>query len=171
MERFPLISVFTCFLPGLGQLLNKQYVKAGIFFLFSIFIYLIAFPYILGYTNYQGSGISGLIGLAESRTKIDKSIIFMIEGIIALILILFSVLLYTVSFKDVRKVEVNALKGIRRKTWFESKRSIEREGFPYLVSAPALIVIVFIVIVPILTTQIGKRRVGKECRSRWSPYH
>ena len=152
LERFPLISVFTCFLPGLGQLLNKQYVKAGIFFLFSIFIYLIAFPYILGYTNYQGSGISGLIGLAEGGTKIDKSIIFMIEGIIALILILFSVLLYTVSFKDVRKVEVNALKGIRRKTWFESKRSIEREGFPYLVSAPALIVIVFIVIVPILTT-------------------
>ena len=23
----------------------------------------------------------------------------------------------------------------------------------------------------IYTTQIGKRRVGKECRSRWSPYH
>ena len=22
-----------------------------------------------------------------------------------------------------------------------------------------------------LTTQIGRRRVGKECRSRWSPYH
>ena len=21
------------------------------------------------------------------------------------------------------------------------------------------------------TTQIGERRVGKECRSRWSPYH
>ena len=36
LERFPLISVFTCFLPGLGQLLNKQYVKAGIFFLSSI---------------------------------------------------------------------------------------------------------------------------------------
>ena len=24
---------------------------------------------------------------------------------------------------------------------------------------------------PDIVSQIGKRRVGKECRSRWSPYH
>ncbi|QOW60209.1 ABC transporter permease subunit [Treponema pedis] len=152
LEHIPLISYFTFLIPGLGQLFNKQYVKAALFFLGTVFIYVIAVPYILGFTNYQGGGITGLINLAGGGAKIDKSIIFMIEGIISLLLTVFSVLLYIISFKDVRNVELNAVKGIRRNTWFESKRSIEREGFPYLISFPALIIIVFIIVVPILTT-------------------
>lgn len=151
-EPKPLLAFLTFLLPGLGQLLNKQYAKAFFFFLISIFIYVIALPYILGLTNYQGSGIAGLINLAEGGTKIDKSIIFMIEGIISLILILFSCFLCILSFKDVRKVERNAVKGMRSNVWFETKQKIGGEGFPYLASTPALIVIIFIVLVPILTT-------------------
>jgi len=137
--------------PGLGQLLNKQPVKAALFFVGLIFIYAVAIPYALGYGNYQGEGIAGLISLAEGGRRIDKSLIFMIEGIIAIVLLLFSAGIYIANYKDVKGTEKSVIRGIRPKNWFETKQSIEEDGFPYLVSVPALIVIAFIVLVPIFT--------------------
>lgn len=139
------------FLPGLGQLLNKQFFKALLFAIASIFIYTIAIPYALGYGNYQGDGISGLITLAADGRRIDKSLIFMIEGIVAIFLVLISMGLYIISARDVYMTDVAAIKGIRPKNWFETLVTMENEGFPYLVSLPALIVTIFIVLVPIST--------------------
>ena len=147
----PLFAWLTCLIPGLGQLLNKQYFKAILFALATLFIYVIAIPYALGFGNYQGEGISGLISLAEGGLKIHKSLIFMIEGVVAIALLLFAFALYLISFFDVLGVEKAVVKGIRPRNWFETKVKVENEGFPYLVSIPALIVTVFIVIVPILT--------------------
>lgn len=144
-------AFYSCLIPGLGQLLNKQYVKAALFALATVFIYLIAIPYALGYGNYQGQGVAGLITLAEGGAKLDKSLIYMIEGIIAIFLVIFAVVIYILNFKDVRTVEKKAIKGIRPRNWFETKQGIAQDGFPYLVSLPALVVIVFIVIVPITT--------------------
>lgn len=151
MKTQPVNTAIGALFPGVGQLLNKQPVKAALFFLGLIFIYAIAIPYALGYGNYQGNGIAGLISLAEGGKRIDKSLIFMIEGIIAIVLLLFSVGIYIANFKDVKGTEKNVMKGIRPKNWFETKQSIEENGFPYLVSIPALIVIAFIVLVPIFT--------------------
>lgn len=144
-------AFYSCLIPGLGQLLNKQYVKAALFALATVFIYLIAIPYALGYGNYQGQGVAGLITLAEGGAKLDKSLIYMIEGIIAIFLVIFAVVIYILNFKDVRTVEKKAIKGIRPRNWFDTKQGIAQDGFPYLVSLPALVVIVFIVIVPITT--------------------
>src|SRR5690606_17403297 len=58
---------------------------------------------------------------------------------------------YILSYKDVSNVEKGLIRGTRPKNWFETMTSIEEDGFPYLVSFPALIVIVFIVLVPIAT--------------------
>lgn len=151
MKSTPFISYLTVLFPGLGQLLNKQYAKAALFALSLVFIYVIAIPYALGYGNYQGKGIAGLVSLAAGEKRIDKSLIFMIEGIIAIFLLIFAVIAYILSYKDVSNVEKGIIRGIRPKNWFETKTSIEEDGFPYLVSFPALIVIVFIVLVPIAT--------------------
>lgn len=151
-KQRPIISYLTFLIPGLGQLLNKQYVKAALFFLGSLFIYLVAIPYALGFGNYQGEGIYGLITLAEGGKRLDKSVIFMIEGIISIFLILMAIFLYYISFKDVNTVENNLIKGIRKNEWFETKQLISTEGFPYMVISPAAIVIIFIVLVPIFTT-------------------
>lgn len=148
----PIIAYLTFFLPGLGQILNKQYIKGAIFFVGSIFIYLIAIPYSLGYKNYQGKGIKGLISLAQGGLKIDKSLIFMIEGVISILLLILAGGLLYASFRDVLKVEKDKIKGIREKSWFETKNTIKEEGFPYLVSIPAFIIIIFIVLVPVITT-------------------
>lgn len=150
-KTFPLFSFLTIFVPGLGQFLNKQYIKAFLFFIATFFIYFIAIPYALGYGNYQGDGISGLLSLAEGGKKIDKSLIFMIEGIVAIFLVLISLGLYAISFGDVHNTEKNIIKGVRPTNWFETLSKIEQDGFPYMVSAPALLVTIFIVLVPITT--------------------
>ena len=47
---------------------------------------------------------------------------------------------------------------------------------PYLMVLPAFSIMVLVVVFPIVNTvarsfRSEERRVGKECRSRWSPYH
>lgn len=151
-KKHPITSYLSLIIPGLGQLFNKQYAKALFFFLGALFVYLVAIPYALGYGNYQGQGIAGLINLAEGGRRVDKSVIFMIEGIMAIVLLILSVFIIYLAFSDARKVEKDMIKGIRPRTWFETRQTISEEGFPYLVSTPAFLVVLFIVLIPIFTT-------------------
>lgn len=150
-KKFPIIAYLTFLIPGLGQILNRQYIKGLLFFIVSFFIYFIAIPYSLGFGNYQGTGISGLISLAEGGARLDKSLIFMIEGIIALFLLIIALVAIYLSFRDVINIEKKMIRGVKPNNWFESKTRIDQEGFPYLVSLPALILTIFIVLVPIST--------------------
>ncbi|MDO5018560.1 MAG: ABC transporter permease subunit [Lagierella massiliensis] len=151
LDKKPKYSYLTFLLPGLGQILNGQKIKAFLFFLGSLFIYLVSIPYALGFGNYQGEGISGLITLAENGRRLDRSIMFMIEGIIAIILVILAIFIFYMSFKDIKKVEENKIEGIRPRNWFETKEVISNEGFPYLVSSPAYLLTIFIVLIPIIT--------------------
>ena len=140
----PFLSII---LPGLGQILNKQYIKAIMFFIGTIFIYLAAIPYSLGYGNYRGKGIYGLYTLARGAKKLDKSMIFMIEGIVAIMLILLSIAIMYTAFHDSMNVIKAKLKGIRPKTTFEIITSIQDDGFPYIVTISTGILLLFIVTV------------------------
>lgn len=144
----PLVSLP---IPGVGQLLNGQYTKAIFFFLASLFIFLIAIPYALGFGNYQGTGVSGLITLAQGGKRTDRSLIFMIEGIIAVMFLFITVLLLYLSYRDVKKVVKDKHLGIRPKNWFETKDNIGKNGFPFFANVPAYIMIMFITLVPVIT--------------------
>ena len=150
-KKHSFIAYFTFLLPGLGQILNGQWIKSILFFMLSLFAYRIAVPYALGYGNFQGQGIAGLVSLAEGGGKLDRSLIFMIEGIISIFLMIFVIAILFLSFKDVLSIEKNKIKGIRPRSWFETKTYAFEDGFPYMVSLPALVAIVFIVLVPIAT--------------------
>lgn len=139
-------------IPGLAQVLNGQKIKSIFFFLGAIFSYLIAIPYALGFGNYQGDGIRGLVSLAEGGLKLDRSMMFMIEGILALVFLFFAFLIFFFAFKDGQNVDRRKIMGIRPNTWFETKELLSTDGFPFLITSPALIVIIFIVLVPIFTT-------------------
>ena len=78
--------------------------------------------------------------------------IFMIEGIIAIFLLLIAVGIFIFSFRDVRSVEKNEIKGVRKNLWFETRAIIDEKGFPILVSAPSFLLTLFVVLVPIMTT-------------------
>ena len=151
-KTVPIASYITFLFPGLGQLLNKQYTKAIIMFLATIYIYVIAIPYALGFGNYRGNGIAVLITLAKDAGRLDRSIIFMVEGIVAVVFLTIALILMILSFKDANKVEKDTIKGVRYRVWYETKQSLSEDGLPYLVSLPALIIIVFIVFVPVATT-------------------
>lgn len=139
-------------LPGLGQILNKQYIKGLLFLLGSLFIYLVAIPYALGYGNYQGDGVAGLITLGEGGKRLDKSVIYLIEGVIAIFLLLFAFAIMYFSFRDARTVEKQKIQGIRPKNWALSSKAVSEEGFPFAVTMPSLVLVTFIVLVPIVTT-------------------
>lgn len=151
-KKLPFTSYLTFLLPGLGQLLNKQYAKSIIMFLGTIYIYLMAIPYSLGFGNYRGDGIAGLVTLANNGKKLDRSIIFMIEGILAIVLLVIALVIIYLCFKDANNVEKDTIRGIRTRSWCETKQSLFEDGFPYLVSTPALVITIFIVIIPIITT-------------------
>ncbi|MFB0918978.1 MAG: ABC transporter permease subunit [Clostridiaceae bacterium] len=155
VEKEPTIpwkSIISAPFPGLGQILNGQLITGLLFLIGTVFIYTVAVPYALGYNNFQGNGLRGLYTLAEGGRRLDKSQIYMIEGILAIALLVISLAIIIVSFRSNWKVENNKNKGIREQNWFETKTSIEQNGFPYLVTMPALIVLIFIVLVPIATT-------------------
>ena len=139
-------------LPGLGQYFNKQKFKALLFFIGTLFIYFVAIPYALGYGNYRGEGLKGIITLAQGGKRLDKSIIFMVEGLVALILMLFSIAIVAVSYKDAKDVQLNMYKGVRPKTKFEIIESVKEDGFPYIVTIITYVLLSFVVILPVLTT-------------------
>lgn len=150
VDKFkPLTSLI---LPGLGQYFNKQYFKSMLFFIGTLFIYFIAIPYALGYGNYRGDGLKGIITLAQGGKRLDKSIIFMVEGLVAVILMLFSIAIVAVSYKDARDVQLSMYRGIRPRTKFETIESVKEDGFPYIVTIITYILLSFVVILPVLTT-------------------
>lgn len=138
-------------IPGLGQLLNGQKQKALLNFLGALFIYLVAIPYALGYGNYQGEGLNGLLSLANGARRVDRSLIFMIEGILAIVLVIFALMIIILSFKDAKDQELREIKGIRTYNFHETKSRLSEKGFPYFVNLPALLLIVFIIMIPIVT--------------------
>ncbi|MGL5575282.1 MAG: ABC transporter permease subunit [Sarcina sp.] len=148
-KTHPYASYLTILIPGLGQLINGQYIKSALMFLCTIYIYLIAIPYSLGFGNYKGDGIAGLITLAQGGKRLDRSIIFMVEGVVAIFLLVAAFIILLLSFKDANKVEKERIKGSRERSWIETRQALSEEGFPYLVSLPALAVIVFIVFIPV----------------------
>lgn len=151
-KRHPILSYLTWPLPGLGQLLLGQPIKSLFFFLGSLYLYIIAIPYALGHGNYRGKGLFGLISLAKDGSRLDRSVIFMVEGVIAIILLLIGLLILYQSFRDVSRVEKKMIKGVRKHNWFETQTSIRRNGFPFFASAPAALVTIFIVLLPIAVT-------------------
>lgn len=151
-KTMPWVSWVTFLIPGLAQVINKQFIKSIIMFFATIYIYLIAIPYSLGYGNYKGDGIAGLITLAAGGGRLDRSIIFMIEGILAIFLLLIGIFLMIICFKDANKVEKDTIKGTRHRSWVETKQFVFEDGFPYLVLSPAAIITIFIVCIPVVTT-------------------
>ena len=153
-KRIPWLSWLTILIPGLGQLSLGQRAKSAFFFIGTLYIYLIAIPYALGSGNYRGDGIAGLISLARDGGRLDRSIIFMIEGVIAVIFLILALIIFIISFRDVHTNEKKLIKGVRLHNWFETRTTLQRDGFPYIASTPAALLTIFIVLLPIAVTAL-----------------
>lgn len=129
-------------LPGIGQFYNKQIVK-GLVFLIGAIAFGVAFADLLN------MGFWGLFTLGTEVPR-DNSIFLLAEGIIAIIVTAFGVALYYINLKDAytngklrdEKMPLNSIK--------EQYHQLIDQGYPYVISGPALFVLIFAVIFPIL---------------------
>lgn len=128
--------------PGLGQIYNRQKVK-GLLFLFFFIMYMVVFKDIIN------MGIWGIVTLGVEVPR-DNSIFLLAEGLIALIVIGFGALFYYLNIRDAYKNGQQRDQGLEVNSLKETYQALLTEGYPYLITSPAFILLVFSVIFPIL---------------------
>jgi arabinogalactan oligomer/maltooligosaccharide transport system permease protein len=129
-------------IPGFGQFYNRQWAKGAIFVVLMI-------AYVLAFGDVINMGVWGL-GTLGTELPRDNSVFLLAEGILALIVLVFGAVIYYFNIKDAYN---NGKKRDENKPMFSFKdqyQAVVSEGYPYLVSGPALILLVFTVIFPIL---------------------
>ncbi|PJC87170.1 sugar ABC transporter permease [Vibrio sp. HA2012] len=136
------VAVLFGVIPGFGQFYNRQLMKGSIF---SVLL----FSFLGIGSDFLQHGFWGLTTLGEKLPQ-DNSIFLLAEGIISLIIALFGLSVYAFSIFDAYqngrlRDEGKALNSIRKQF-----RNIVESGFPYLMTTPAFILLVFVVVFPIV---------------------
>ncbi|HAQ08289.1 MAG TPA: sugar ABC transporter permease, partial [Bacillus bacterium] len=129
-------------IPGIGQLYNKQYVK-GIAFLILTGAFFGVFADLLN------MGLWGLFTLGEKIPR-DHSIFLMVEGILAVIVLVFGLGFYLYNLRDAYNNGLKRDTGERLSSVKEQYHNLIDNGFPYLIMSPGFLLLVFVVIFPIL---------------------
>lgn len=125
-------------IPGVGQFYNKQIIKGAIFLIFFV-------AYLFVFKDLFNMGIWGLLTLGTEVPR-DNSIFLLAEGLVALIVISFGLLFYFLNIRDAYKNGEKIGMGHKPATIRESYQALLAEGYPYLISSPAFLLLVFSVI-------------------------
>lgn len=129
-------------IPGLGQLYNKQWVKGG------LFLILLA-AYLIVFYDLFNMGLWGLVTLGTEVPR-DNSIFLLAEGIIAVIILGIGLLFYYLNIRDAYRNGEARDQGLRVNNVKETYQALLSEGYPYLITSPAFILLLFTVVFPIL---------------------
>lgn len=127
---------------GFGQMYNGQWIKG-------IFLLVLQLSYLFVFIDLFNLGLWGIVTLGEIP-MLDHSIELMAQGIIAILVILFGLFFYGLNIRDAYKVGQMREEGIRPPGIWETYRNVTDKGFPYLVIFPAVLMLVFIVLFPII---------------------
>ena len=141
MMKNPKLAAALSILPGLGQLYNKRYIKAGV--LFILFISFFAVFY-----NFLNIGFWGLFTLGEIP-RVDDSRILLAQGIISLLVAVIAVLFYTVNIIDAYR-DAKLINSGDFRTLMQRFRDAWDKSFPYLIVGPGLFLLIFLVVFPLL---------------------
>lgn len=136
------IATALSIIPGLGQLYNKQYLK-GIAFLILTGAFFGVFADLLN------MGLWGIFTLGE-QTPRDHSIFLMVEGILAVIVLIFGIGFYLFNLNDAFKNGLKKDMGERISTVKEQYNNLIDNGFPYLIMSPGFLLLIFVVVFPII---------------------
>lgn len=129
-------------IPGFGQIYNKQRIK-GVTFLGLAIAFFFVFADILN------MGIWGIMTLGEEVPR-DNSVFLLAQGIIAVIVIVFGVGFYYVNIKDAYNNGKKRDQDLPLHSLKEQYHNLIAQGYPYLISGPSLLILIFAVIFPIL---------------------
>ncbi|MGL5519930.1 MAG: ABC transporter permease subunit [Metamycoplasmataceae bacterium] len=153
------LTILAFLLPGSESFFFKNWKKAILLLLVTAFLYILAIPYAFGAFNLQGQGIIGLVRLSwptgniiGSHVEYSDARYALIEGVIGLFLLIISIIYILFSALNTFKISRSMESGIRPSSWFATKKSIMNQGFPYAISIPGWIMILFIAIVPVVVS-------------------
>lgn len=136
------IATALSIIPGLGQLYNKQYLK-GIAFL------VLTGAFFGVFSDLLNMGLWGLFTLGE-QTPRDHSIFLLVEGILAVIVLLFGIGFYLFNLNDAYKNGLKRDMGVRLSSLKEQYNNLVDNGFPYLIMSPGFLLLIFVVVFPII---------------------
>ena len=137
-QKAALLSI----IPGIGQFYNKQKVK-GLLFLGLFIAFFIVFADLLN------MGLWGIITLGVEVPR-DNSVFLLAEGIIALIVIAFGLAFYYYNIKDAYRNGDKRDNGLALDSLKDQYHNLIEQGYPYLISGPSLLILIFAVVFPIL---------------------
>ncbi|MFD1396990.1 ABC transporter permease subunit [Kroppenstedtia eburnea] len=129
---------------GLGQMYNRQWWKGFSFLIAEIAFLIVSFDFL-------NIGLWGMVTLG-TEPFLDHSILLLAQGIIAILLILFGLGFYALNIRDAWRVGGMRDRGEEPPTLRETYRLVTDKGYPYLLVAPGLILLIFVVVFPILFT-------------------
>ncbi|MEH7884478.1 sugar ABC transporter permease [Bacillus sp. JJ1609] len=136
------IAAALSIVPGLGQLYNKQYLK-GIAFL------ILTGAFFGVFSDLLNMGLWGLFTLGE-QTPRDHSIFLLVEGILAVIVLVFGIGFYLFNLNDAYKTGLKRDMGLHLSTLKEQYNNLVDNGFPYLIMSPGFLLLIFVVVFPII---------------------
>lgn len=129
-------------LPGGGQFYNKQWLK-GLLYLSATVSFAFAFGDLLNI------GLWGIVTLGEQIPR-DNSVFLLAEGILAIIILFFGVTLYWLNIRDAYKNGQRRDLQLPVTSLRESYLNLVEQGYPYVISGPAILLLIFAVIFPIM---------------------
>ena len=129
-------------LPGGGQIYNKQWLK-GLLYLIATVSFAFAFGDLLNI------GLWGIVTLGEQIPR-DNSVFLLAEGILAIIILFFGVTLYWLNIRDAYKNGQRRDLQLPVTSLRESYLNLVEQGYPYVISGPAILLLIFAVIFPIM---------------------
>ncbi|AZP04396.1 sugar ABC transporter permease [Jeotgalibaca ciconiae] len=137
-QKAALLSI----IPGIGQFYNKQKAK-GLLFLGLFIAFFIVFADLLN------MGLWGIVTLGTEVPR-DNSVFLLAEGIIAILVIAFGIGFYYLNIKDAYRNGEKRDKGMALDTLKDRYHNLIEQGYPYLISGPSLLLLIFSVVFPIL---------------------
>lgn len=144
-------------LPGLGQILNKQYIKGFLLLIVTGFIAGLVMPIVFGAITFKGEGIFGLFHLSP-EINVDGDIFYLdarfriIEAVVSWLLLLISVAIYIFIARDSYYTGLARENGSRPKNSRDLRTYMTNQGLPLLLSTPAFFIILLVVVTPLITT-------------------
>ncbi|WP_051239779.1 carbohydrate ABC transporter permease [Pontibacillus halophilus] len=136
-----LATVLSILFAGLGQLYNRRFLKGIVFIV-------VEAAFLITLANFVVNGVWGAITLGETPRE-DHSIILLIEGIIAFIVIGFALTAYIFNIIDARRNAKDLQLGKKIPTVRQQVIDAYNSSFPYMLITPGLIMLVFVVVLPL----------------------
>ncbi|CAM2999924.1 sugar ABC transporter permease [Paenibacillus sediminis] len=155
MRRTIISPILSAVVMGLGQFINRQYLKG-----FSmLLLYILGLYYSM--TN-LGHALWGVITLGEKAQHLEKvgrinkmvhgdhSIFLLVQGLIVIFLIILFVVAYILNIRDAYRTAVEIEQGNTPNNFGQTLKKIGTKNFPLLIITPQLIFLFFFTILPLI---------------------